>query len=352
MLPPRAASSTIRTERLTLRVPSPQDIDALQLRLGDYDVVRWLGRMPFPFDAKAARSFVTWAAEGPEAGRILSIDDADGLVGGIAFADELSFWIARHAWGRGYATEAGDAALDLHFAKRRAGPLAAAHHLDNERSARVLEKLGFRPEAHGSLPAEVLRQNRPGRRMVITRADWRPRRRFRLATPRLRLRELRLRDFPALARLRNDAGLAQGILPEPGADATRWFAARAYRGRPGFLAVITTTMGRAIGAVSLSEGSGAGSHILNGVISPDMRGRGLATEAMRAFLADAIPRFGLVELTTAASPENSAVAGLLTGAGFRLEDRNGAMAAVRLEPGSDVLYRLSTREQAATGANP
>ncbi|MFL6802044.1 MAG: GNAT family N-acetyltransferase, partial [Sphingomicrobium sp.] len=54
------------------------------------------------------------------------------------------YWIARHAWGRGYATEACTALIAI--ARTLALPcLEGSHFLDNPASGRVLEKLGFEP---------------------------------------------------------------------------------------------------------------------------------------------------------------------------------------------------------------
>ena len=55
----------------------------------------------------------------------------------------MGYWIARDHWGRGYASEAGRAALEVVRAlgHRR---VQAGHYVDNPASGRVLRKLGFR----------------------------------------------------------------------------------------------------------------------------------------------------------------------------------------------------------------
>ena len=57
---------------------------------------------------------------------------------------ELGYWIARRHWGRGIATEASRALLDI-ARTLRLPRLQASHFLDNPASGRVLEKLGFEP---------------------------------------------------------------------------------------------------------------------------------------------------------------------------------------------------------------
>ena len=58
----------------------------------------------------------------------------------------MGYWIARSHWGRGFATEACSALVDI---ARTLGleSIEGSHFIDNPASARVLEKLGF--EARG-----------------------------------------------------------------------------------------------------------------------------------------------------------------------------------------------------------
>jgi RimJ/RimL family protein N-acetyltransferase len=54
----------------------------------------------------------------------------------------MGYWIARPFWGRGFASEACTALIDI--ARALGLPrLEASHFIDNPASARVLDKLGF-----------------------------------------------------------------------------------------------------------------------------------------------------------------------------------------------------------------
>ena len=55
---------------------------------------------------------------------------------------QAGVWIARPFWGRGLASEAGEALVAIARALG-IGQLEASHFLDNPASGRVLEKLGF-----------------------------------------------------------------------------------------------------------------------------------------------------------------------------------------------------------------
>jgi RimJ/RimL family protein N-acetyltransferase len=173
---------TIETPRLVLKPVSQGDVPALVSGIGNYDVVRWLGRVPYPYRATDAEAFV--AANVGMAGRVWFVHDASGLVGGISIDGELGYWFRREVWGRGYAVEAAFAAIEAHFADRRAGHLPSGHLPGNDRSRRVLEKLGFQPAGTRIVAARALAQQVESQAYHLTRTDWSARRRA-LSTPGL-----------------------------------------------------------------------------------------------------------------------------------------------------------------------
>ncbi|MFZ5749110.1 MAG: GNAT family N-acetyltransferase [Pseudomonadota bacterium] len=143
----------VRTKRLTLRPGWIEDAPELALAIGHEAVVRNLSRAPWPYALSDAESFLA-NFDGPMTTRFLISEHRDltvRLIGciGIEARDggqcpELGYWITPDAWGRGYATEAGQAVLQVARALgiRR---LEAGHFVDNPASGRVLRKLGFRP---------------------------------------------------------------------------------------------------------------------------------------------------------------------------------------------------------------
>ena len=146
-----------RTARLTLRPAWPEDAPALAHAIDHAAVTRMLMHVPFPYDLADARAFCA-LPRGPHEPRFLiELHDrrATTLIGGIAIDDQgggdmlLGYWLTPSAWGRGYATEAGRAVVDM---ARHALPLrrlTAWHFTDNPASGAVLRKLGFR--ASGSI---------------------------------------------------------------------------------------------------------------------------------------------------------------------------------------------------------
>lgn len=141
-----------RTQRLMLRPGWIEDAPELAVAIGHHEVVRNLSRAPWPYTIGDAQAFLALDA-GPRDLRFLISAIEHGtsrIVGGIGIgplnseAHELGYWLTPGAWGRGYATEAGEAVLRI--ARTLGIPRVTARHaIDNPASGRVLRKLGFRP---------------------------------------------------------------------------------------------------------------------------------------------------------------------------------------------------------------
>jgi len=155
---------TLTTPRLTLRLPTPNDLDAFAHIFADPEVCKYIGDgKPRPRDRveqSLRNCILCWERKGfgPFAvlhqGRIIG----DTLLYPIArsgtdFADfsargpeiEIGYRFAKSAWGQGFATEAAKAAMEWAFSS--AGPnlpeLIAVTYPENTASQRVLEKIGM-----------------------------------------------------------------------------------------------------------------------------------------------------------------------------------------------------------------
>jgi RimJ/RimL family protein N-acetyltransferase len=162
-----------RTKRLTLRPGWPEDAPALAQAIAHDTVIPKLSRVPWPYTVDDAEAFLA-RPHGPHDPSFLIESMEDGfprLIGGIGIGHDLEdfphigYWLTPDAWGRGYATEAGEAVIAIAretFGWRR---MSACHFVDNPASGRVLAKLGFRPTGRveprpsqargGSTPAAV-----------------------------------------------------------------------------------------------------------------------------------------------------------------------------------------------------
>lgn len=146
------APERIETARLVLRRPSLEDAEAIFARyMSDAEVVRYLGRLRHT-SVEDSRQFLPisdsdWE-RGPAGPFLIEARDGGRLLGGVRlrFPEPdvalAGYALARDAWGRGYATEAMLAMVDV---VRALGlrELRASCHPDNAASIHVLEKCGM-----------------------------------------------------------------------------------------------------------------------------------------------------------------------------------------------------------------
>jgi len=141
-----------RTPRLLLRPGFPEDAPALAHAIADKAIVMNLAVVPWPYSVRDAEAFLA-SPRDPVLPSLLIFERGPGapqLAGACGLGRrpsgsvEMGYWIARRFWGRGYATEACTALVDI---ARTLGfaSIEGSHFVDNPTSGRVLEKLGFEP---------------------------------------------------------------------------------------------------------------------------------------------------------------------------------------------------------------
>ena len=162
-------TEVIKTKRLVLRRFRSGDAGDLVALLNDFEVVRWLTRVPYPYDLAHAHVFIDSIAE-QSADAFAVCKDAN-IVGTVSTGETLGYWIGQPFWGNGYATEAARAMIRRFFAHRDEN-LSSCYHIGNARSCAVLTKLGFQPTDRQkafslSMGREVTMQD-----MTLTRSHW------------------------------------------------------------------------------------------------------------------------------------------------------------------------------------
>jgi RimJ/RimL family protein N-acetyltransferase len=331
--------SHITTPRLRLIPVTKADPAEVVAGIGNYDVARWLGRVPYPYGPDDARAFIE--ANRELAGRVWFITDADGLVGGISIDRELGYWLARDAWGNGYATEAGDAVIDAHFADPHAGELISGHYPGNNRSAAVLKKLGFRYTGRRPVKSAALAQTVESHELRLSRADWEARRNIRIRTERLILRPLAEADWRRLQQIGGVPEVARMMLvltvPWPESAVRHWIATGRFLGRPGYRLGVTLNDGALIGAVGFGP-----DRSIAYMIDRRYWGRGYATEAARALVGDIFERFPEIDEVVADHfSDNPASGSVLAKLGFEKTGTGLGASKARVERAPNVLYRLT-----------
>ena len=159
---------TLETERLLLRPPVPEDIEALAPMYADPEVMRYLGAgrtlSREETERSVQRAIDAWAVDG--FGLFTTVRKEDGVVIGrvglilwnpetwqTVQADaegptelEVGYTIGRPFWGKGYATEAAAAARDFAWERFGGRRLIALIIRGNDASENVARKLGFEYE--------------------------------------------------------------------------------------------------------------------------------------------------------------------------------------------------------------
>ena len=147
-----ARKAVLKTARLMLRAPRPDDAKAIKALISDRRVAENMATIPHPYTLKDARSFIANAAGKP----LFVITRDDGRLiggGGIGLRPrgyEIGYWIGVPYWGNGYATEAARALVDHAFRDLDLTELLAGARVTNPASRRVLEKCGFAVDQRGA----------------------------------------------------------------------------------------------------------------------------------------------------------------------------------------------------------
>lgn len=141
----------LETERLVVRPWQPGDRDAFTGMARDVEVMRYIhGGTPFSdaeieeFLGRQARQLAEHdlcmgALVEKESGRVVGVAGVQPLAADL----EIGWWLARDCWGRGYATEAGGAAM-RHVLETLGRPrVVAIVDPGNEPSKRVVGRLGM-----------------------------------------------------------------------------------------------------------------------------------------------------------------------------------------------------------------
>jgi RimJ/RimL family protein N-acetyltransferase len=175
---------TLTTARLILRPLELADADAVQALFPHWEIVRFLGHVPWPYPADGALCFIRdkvlpAVEQGTEWHWSIRRKTApEQLLGEICLRDKPNdnrgFWLATAAQGQGLMVEAALAVTDFWFEILERPVLRVMKAVGNVRSRRVSDRAGMRlvetlerDFVAGRLAAEVFE---------ITREEWRGRR--------------------------------------------------------------------------------------------------------------------------------------------------------------------------------
>ena len=154
----------LTTERLRLRPLRADDAAALHRLVNDWEVAKTLARVPFPYPRELADEWIASTRVQIAAGTAWHLavtrveDGAEALLGCVGLTldaknpreAELGYWIGRRHWGQGLGPEAAGRLAHWALANLEIDRLVASALVDNERSAAVLRRIGFKEGGAGS----------------------------------------------------------------------------------------------------------------------------------------------------------------------------------------------------------
>jgi len=147
-----------QTERLVLRTLEKSELPRLVKLIGEWDVVRWLSVVPFPYTLRDAEEFYddiepSYVKGDPQFFTV-ALKTNNLLIGGIGLhpprgqstkegESEIGYWLGKEFWGQGFLTEAARKVIDLGFARESLQVISATTALNNQPSQNILRKLGL-----------------------------------------------------------------------------------------------------------------------------------------------------------------------------------------------------------------
>ncbi|MFB9869925.1 bifunctional GNAT family N-acetyltransferase/(deoxy)nucleoside triphosphate pyrophosphohydrolase [Acetobacter farinalis] len=154
---PDIASLVLEAPPFRLRPLQPDDAAALHNLVNDWEVVRMLSRLPFPYPRNLADEWIESTLHTHRSGEgchFAILDENGTFLGCVGLRVQtvpqvgrvgmLGYWVGRPHWGRGIATRAAGRLARWALANMDIDRLRATVAQDNEASARVLQHIGFR----------------------------------------------------------------------------------------------------------------------------------------------------------------------------------------------------------------
>ncbi|MGI6669711.1 MAG: GNAT family N-acetyltransferase [Acetivibrionales bacterium] len=173
----------LETERLVLRKLKPQDENDIFEYASDDEVTRFL-TWPSHKSVENSRSFISFTLgryEKDEAGEWgIVLKETGKLIGSIGVVScdmnnrraEIGYVLSRNYWGRGIMPEAVSRVVKFAFEEMKLNRIECCHFLLNEKSGRVMQKVGMSFE--GVAREKIFAKNRywDVKQYAILRSDW------------------------------------------------------------------------------------------------------------------------------------------------------------------------------------
>jgi RimJ/RimL family protein N-acetyltransferase len=178
-----APGVVIETARLRMRSLREDDLAALLALIDNWQVARWVSRLPHPYSEADGRDWIALVRQDHARGRPrrfgIALKETDRLVGGVGLdgstgdgSEEpaLGYWLGQPYWGNGYMREAVAAVVDYGFRTLGFETIRAYTDPSNAASQKVLLRCGLKhvgeielvePTRQGARRAPLFRISQP-----------------------------------------------------------------------------------------------------------------------------------------------------------------------------------------------
>lgn len=147
----------IKTKKFILRPYRMSDAKVIAPLLNNWNVVKNLDTVPFPYELEHARGFIkktNGEMKQKEPENFVYVIEIDGKAAGAigvhhikhSHKAEMGYWLAEEYWGKGIMTEAVKKFMAHIFTKFKLRRICAKAFVGNKGSARVMEKVGMKFE--------------------------------------------------------------------------------------------------------------------------------------------------------------------------------------------------------------
>ena len=170
----------LKTRRLLLRPLRDDDAHAMALALNNYEVVKNLSPVPFPYRMEDAQFFINLQRSFDPRSMVCAIafrcapDELIGLVS-YKFDDdrgppEFGYWLRQCCWRMGIMTEAATALVKYAFETAKVDELHSGFW--NPISGKILLKIGFEETHQTTIFSVAQKKDLPSTKLRLTRETW------------------------------------------------------------------------------------------------------------------------------------------------------------------------------------
>ncbi len=170
------------TERLWLNAIRRDDAARLALLCNNWNVARWLARVPFPYGLEDGIAFCNLIEETAPAGQdmvwAIRRRGETNLLGLISVTNlhgqepELGYWLGQPFWGQRLMSEAAQAVVEAFFARTAHPHLYSGAFEGNDASLRIQAALGFTETGLGRRWCMARGEDLSHHFTVLERKDW------------------------------------------------------------------------------------------------------------------------------------------------------------------------------------